>query len=186
MKRAISVVVASITLLLAVVSLALVWQHWNSSVKGPPIIPLELKAVVVLLCTIAGSFAVLNLLPSRPAFVCSRRGSMVRLALFAGILGLAFAFHAQRIVERAFSCAHCHANLLAIKGVKEIYQIEHQATNGTVVKPSDLDPYFGPSGIAGQTNCLAGGTIHIGKLGEAPWCSFHITCTCPKGPFGFQ
>ena len=62
----------------------------------------------------------------------------------------------------------CINNLRQIDAAKMQWALENSKTNGTIVTLDDLKPYF-KNGI--PPACPAGGTYHLGAVGENPTCS---------------
>lgn len=75
-------------------------------------------------------------------------------------------------------CNACINNLRQIDAAANQFALEHQLTNGDRINfPNDLTPYIKLNSAGKVPPCPAGGTYHIGKIGEDPACSLGSTVT---------
>jgi len=73
---------------------------------------------------------------------------------------------------------HCLSNLRQLDSAKEQIALRDNLQPGAEVESGDVVRYCRPA----NTNCLAGGTITIGRIGEDPSCTVHGSMSHPVSP----
>lgn len=89
----------------------------------------------------------------------------VAAILASRVVGFGFPLFRARVTAAPNACVN---NLRQIDGAKAQLALEHQLTNGTPVRPTQVGLYL-KGGVLPQ--CPEGGTYTVGKIGENPTCS---------------
>jgi hypothetical protein len=98
-----------------------------------------------------------------------RRWNRGMIIGFAVVILIGYAIICHRI-EGAFSFrTHCVGNLYQIYSSKSLLQTDRSVPAGTLVRPSDIEPYLGVS--FSRLQCPDGGNYSLGAIGAEPTCS---------------